>query len=212
VKRHLSALLLSLGLSTGIGAPAAAYPVDCAILLCLAGGWPSSAECSHARAVFIQRITPWPIEPPLQIWNCPMRARFPAEKRKTERLFDISIRSELVPLVSIPEMPWALQLVQDRADVDISGPEFDFVRSVHVYQITYRERVSERGACIQRDNILVGSYDGQGAFSWARGGLEDVPPASDMKSGKGCGDYFYRSVLVDWQDHEGTYGYEEVQY
>ena len=53
-------------------AASSAYPVDCAILLCLAGGWPASAECSHARAVFIRRITPWPIEPPLQIWRCPM--------------------------------------------------------------------------------------------------------------------------------------------
>jgi len=42
---------------------ARAYQVDCAILLCLAGGWPASAECAHARAVFIRRITPWPIEP-----------------------------------------------------------------------------------------------------------------------------------------------------
>ena len=30
---------------------AKAYQVDCAILLCLAGGWPASAECAHARAV-----------------------------------------------------------------------------------------------------------------------------------------------------------------
>lgn len=33
--------------------PAQAYQVDCAILLCLAGGWPASAPCAHARAVFI---------------------------------------------------------------------------------------------------------------------------------------------------------------
>ncbi len=51
---------------------AKAYQADCAILLCLAGGWPASTECAHARAVFIRRITPWPIEPPLQIWRCPM--------------------------------------------------------------------------------------------------------------------------------------------
>ncbi len=35
--------------------PAKAYRVDCAILLGLAGGWPASAECAHARAVFIGR-------------------------------------------------------------------------------------------------------------------------------------------------------------
>ena len=49
-----------------------AYPIDCAILLCLAGGFPASAECSAAKAELIRRITPWPVEPPLQLWRCPM--------------------------------------------------------------------------------------------------------------------------------------------
>ena len=49
-----------------------AYPIDCAILLCLSGGWPASTECSSAKAEVIRRVTPTPIEPPLQIWRCPM--------------------------------------------------------------------------------------------------------------------------------------------
>lgn len=53
---------------------ASAYPIDCAILLCLAGGFPASAECTAAKAEVIRRITPWPVEPPLQLWNCPMQA------------------------------------------------------------------------------------------------------------------------------------------
>ena len=97
MKHLLPALLLGLGLSTATVIPAAAYPVDCAILLCLAGGWPASAECGHARAVFIRRITPWPIEPPLQIWNCPMRANFRSELRPIERLYDIALRGDLLP-------------------------------------------------------------------------------------------------------------------
>lgn len=64
----------AVGLAMSAPAPATAYPIDCAILLCLAGGFPSSAECSAAQAEFIRRITPWPIEPPLQLWNCPMRS------------------------------------------------------------------------------------------------------------------------------------------
>lgn len=51
---------------------ASAYPIDCAILLCMAGGFPASAECSAAKAEVIRRITPWPVEPPLQLWRCPM--------------------------------------------------------------------------------------------------------------------------------------------
>ena len=51
-----------------------AYPIDCAILLCMAGGFPTSAECTAAKIEMIRRVTPWPVEPPLQLWNCPLRA------------------------------------------------------------------------------------------------------------------------------------------
>lgn len=51
---------------------ATAYPIDCAILLCMAGRFPASTECSAAKAEVIRRITPWPVEPPLQLWRCPM--------------------------------------------------------------------------------------------------------------------------------------------
>ena len=51
-----------------------AYSIDCAILLCLAGGFPTSVECTAARIEMIRRVTPWPVEPPLQLWNCPLRA------------------------------------------------------------------------------------------------------------------------------------------
>ena len=41
-------------------AQAQSYQIDCAILLCLSGGWPASVPCARARAEFIRRITPWP--------------------------------------------------------------------------------------------------------------------------------------------------------
>lgn len=74
MRSKLFAMMLG-GAATVATAPVSnAYPIDCAILLCLAGGFPASAECSAAKAEFIRRITPWPIEPPLQLWNCPMRS------------------------------------------------------------------------------------------------------------------------------------------
>jgi hypothetical protein len=205
-------MLLSLGLSTAVVSPAAAYPVDCAILLCLAGGWPASAECAHARAVFIRRITPWPIEPPLQIWNCPMRASFQQEEYSMERLFDISVRGEPTPLVSIPEMPWALQLVQDRADVDISDPAFDFVRSIRVFEITYQQRRNQHGDCNSWGVVYVGTYGSQGDYSRRRSSVSAVPAASDLAVPADCRDYRHRSVFVEWRDYEGSYGHEEVHY
>ena len=67
-------LAFSLSAATMQALPVTAYPIDCAIVLCLPGGFPASAECSAAKAEVIRRITPWPIEPPLQLWNCPMNA------------------------------------------------------------------------------------------------------------------------------------------
>lgn len=212
MKRHFPTLLLGLGLSTAVITPAVAYPVDCAILLCLAGGWPASAECAHARAVFIRRITPWPIEPPLQIWNCPMRASFRGEAKPIERLFDIAVRSEPVPLVSVPETPVAPQLVQDQADVDISDPAFDFVRSIRVFEITYQQRRNRDGDCNSWGTVYMGTYGAQGQYSRRRSSVAAVPGASDLNVPADCRNYRHRSVFVEWRDYEGTYGFEEVHY
>lgn len=46
---------------------ARAYDMDCAIMLCMAGGFPTSAVCSAAYAEMIRRITPWPVRPPFGI-------------------------------------------------------------------------------------------------------------------------------------------------
>ena len=212
MKRHLPALLLGIGLSTAIVTPAAAYPVDCAILLCLAGGFPASTECAHARAVFIRRITPWPIEPPLQIWNCPMRAGFRGEAQPTERLFDIVLRSDPAPLASVPETPMALQPVQGRADVDISGPAFDFVRSIRVFEITYQQHRNRDGGCKSSESVYLGSYGAQGKYRRRRSSVSAVPAASDLSVPADCLGYRHRSVFVEWRDAEGAYDHEEVHY
>jgi hypothetical protein len=97
VRNLLKMVLLALAL-VGSTAPtrtrAQTYPIDCAILLCLSGGWPASVPCALARAEFIRRITPWPVEPPLQIWRCPMGASFegPPMSRATERVIEALFR------------------------------------------------------------------------------------------------------------------------
>jgi hypothetical protein len=204
--------LAATAVSLSLAVPAAAYPVDCAIQLCLAGGWPASAECAHARTVFIARITPWPVEPPLQIWNCPMRASLRGEAKPIERLLDIAVRGEPVPLVSIPETPWAPQLVQDRADVDISDPAFDFVRSIRVFEITYQQRRSSDGDCNSWGAVYMGTYGAQGEYGRRRSSVSAVPTASDLAVPADCRSYWHRSVFVEWRDYEGSYGHEEVHY
>ena len=205
-----AATLAATAVSLSLATPAAAYPVDCAILLCLAGGWPASAECAHARTVFIARITPWPVEPPLQIWNCPMRSTFRGEAKPIERLLDVGVRGE--PLVSIPATPWVLQLVQDRADVDISDPAFDFVRSIRVFEITYQQRRNSDGDCNSWGAVYMGSYGSQGDYSRRRSSVSAVPTASDLAVPADCRSYWHRSVFVEWRDYQDSYGHEEVHY
>ena len=209
----LSAGLISLSATMLLPTRAAAYPVDCAILLCLAGGWPASAECAHARAVFIARITPWPIEPPLQIWNCPMRASFPATERPLDKIMDIAFHAENArPLISKPGDLSDLLRVQDAADVDISDPAFDFVRSIRVFEITYQQHRTSDGDCNTWSAVYEGSYGEQGDYVRRRSSPAAIPEASDFSNPPSCGTYRHRSVFVEWRDYEGTYGHEEVHY
>ena len=198
----------------GNAVPAQAYPVDCAILLCLAGGWPASAPCAHARAVFIRRITPWPVEPPLQIWRCPMGVSLnsPATPSPRERLTDIAAYT--VPSISLPDLSLPLLPVQadEQADVDISGGAFDFVRSIRVYHIQFSQREDRDGDCIRSDPTRLGSYGVQGDYRWSRSSVAQVPPASALPRPLHCASVSFRAVFVDWRDHAGNYGFEEVRY
>ena len=220
------------------------YPIDCAILLCLSGGWPTSVPCSRARAEFIRRITPWPVEPPLQIWRCPMGAAFQLESDigTGGRIYDILFDGLRRPLPqTFPDTPLqdtgipgpavlrrtgaeidqlpeglALRLVQDRADIDISGPEFNFVRSIRVFDVRYaRQRESGRdGDCNRSAVVVIGTYGTQGDFSWQRSSTGALPEAHVglERWGDHCPSIYHRSVFVDWRDYEGNYGFEQVNY
>jgi hypothetical protein len=214
VRTAAAAAAITVSSLVGSVEPAQAYQVDCAILLCLAGGWPASAPCAHARAVFIRRITPWPIEPPLQIWRCPMGASFnaPAPLSPMERLYDIAFQE--VPQASVPQAPLPLIQVQsdEHADIDISGDAFDFVRSIRVFHIQVGQRETDSGHCIRTGTVRIGSYGEQGEYRWTNSSVEQVPPASALPRTAGCSWRRYRAVFVDWRDQVGNYGFEEVRY
>ena len=202
----LGATALSL-VSLTIAPRAQAYPVDCAILLCLAGGWPASAECNHARAVFIRRITPWPIEPPLQIWNCPMGiAAHEPLRGPIPRVWDANGDTS----ANLAELILA-QVIDGHADIDISGTAFDFVRSIRVWDVRYyehRER-GENGDCSERFFMRLGTYGTQGDFAW-----QNTQPGSAptwVLPSRRCGTW-RRGVGVEWEDHEGNHGHEWVSY
>jgi len=242
--------LTAVSICLGFGASqtnAQSYQIDCAILLCLSGGWPASTPCARARAEFVRRIKPWPVEPPLQIWRCPMGASLQAPNTTTPltRLWDILAPDALPRNQSIPQISGELRptVVQTAvyhsdgsssarlpdgfslnfaqatagADIDISGPEFNFVRSIRVYNVTYATQVEagSEGDCNRNFSLRIGTYGTQGDFRWSRGSSPRQLPEDHVgleRYGEHCPGIFHRSVFVDWRDYEGNYGFEQVNY
>ena len=243
-KKFLPSVAVALTVtSTSLPMPGRAqtYPIDCAILLCLSGGWPASDPCARARAEFIRRITPWPVEPPLQIWRCPMGASYetaPAPN-SVNRIFEAFLQNNRTgPRQSFPardtvepiEAAWRtpeatdylvpddqpLRFIQDRADIDISGPEFNFGRSIRVFDVRYaRQHESGRdGDCNRSATVVLGTYGTQGDFAWQMSSVTALPSAHIglERWGQNCPGIYHRSVFVDWRDYEGNYGFEQVNY
>lgn len=219
-------------LSVPMPARAQTYPIDCAILLCLFGGWPASVPCARARAEFIKRITPWPVEPPLQIWRCPMGVSY-APKIPTNQTTQVIKTSQPRHAAFMGELGYTfwdatkrradvfgqspfLCFVQDRADIDISGPEFNFVRSIRVFDVRFASQriAGENDQCRRFALVYLGTYGTQGEFTWTVSSPAELPEAHVGLEGWGsdCPNVYDRSVFVDWRDFEGEYGFEQVQY
>ena len=135
MKRRVTFLtILALATTVWTTAPrrAEAYQIDCAILLCLAGGFPPSEPCARARAEMIRRITPWPIEPPLRLWRCPMRAGFmgpgmrPGIGTVTEAYFIP------IPVPLVDGAPDPVPKVWQAFGEDVT----DYVMAIKVYDMT----------------------------------------------------------------------------
>jgi hypothetical protein len=142
-----------------------------------------------------------------------MRASFHSEQRAIERLFDIAFRDDMPPpALSLPGVAAAPILVDAQADVDISDPVFDFVRSIRVFEITYHQQHNPHDGCERWGSVFLGTYGEQGDYSRRRSNISAVPEASELKIPENCISYRHRSVFVDWRDYAGTYGHVEVQY
>ena len=110
---------------------------------------------------------------------------------------------------------FALQLIQDRADIDISGQEFNFVRSIRVFDVNAHQRETGRDRdCTRSGSVRLGSYGTQGDFHWTRSSVGDLPVAhiGTERWGSTCPVVWHRSVFVEWRDYAGNYGYEQVNY
>ena len=99
------------------------------------------------------------------------------------------------------------------ADIDISGREFDFVRSIRVWHVAfYRHNLSNRhNTCRELYQIQLGTYGTQGDYRWLRATPQMVPAWMGMSRACSPGS-FYRAVGVEWTDHLGNPGHEVVRY
>jgi hypothetical protein len=203
----LAALLCSAGLVAS-PRPAAAYQIDCAILLCLAGGFPPSEPCARARAEIIRRITPWPIEPPLQLWRCPMRAEFwPTGSDGSLKLIDLRYLAHSQSLAfEPPSVTEPLPVLDSQIE--------DYLSAIKVYHLRYSRSYNSRsGNCNVFARLEVGSYDPDGTFSWARRRpLRETPVWLFETSYSRCSNVWFRGVGMEWRDYEGVKGTEVVKY
>ncbi|MDN5788652.1 hypothetical protein [Pseudorhodobacter sp.] len=161
-----------------IATPIQAYPIDCAILLCLAGGFPPSVECSAAKAEFIRRITPWPIEPPLQLWRCPM-----------------GLNPQVGSLVG------AVNFGPDGLTPDIRRYR-DAIEIYHVIAFGIEREGRDNEHTV--DVAEFGSYDIAGHFYWQRSSFGSGPAwLHEIAGGVEPSYRKIRGVGLRFQDHEG---------
>ncbi len=234
-RNRTRAKALAVALAALPATQASAYPIDCAIFLCLAGGWPSSADCAAAKAEFIRRITPYPVEPPLQLWRCPMNtSHSPSDLGPMERLEAIK-RTSASPVPELPSDDTAKPLLVDaaisieeiqshhgqygdgfqatRISVDLSSSDFDVVRSIRVWDVrhySYRRR-SREGDCERSLDLVIGTYDDNTNFRWSERAPAPIP--SWLPLGNRCEPpSYFRGVGVEWTDTFGFSDYELIRY
>jgi len=202
----MKSILVALALLQLQSTPADAYQIDCAILLCLAGGFPPSAPCAAAKVEMIRRITPWPIEPPLQLWRCPMRAGFgigaEAQKRTPMAIsYDDTLRAR-------PSRDWSAMQIIPIYDAQIES----FLAAIKVYDLTYRRHSGHDGECKVTARLQIGSYDALGNFAWHRASARLSPAWLFETQYSQCSQASFRGVGLRWEDYEGIESHQVVRY
>ena len=209
-----AAMTASLIVGGGNIAQAQGAPIDCSIILCLAGGWPASAECTKAKAVFIARITPVPVVAPVQPWNCPMIADAgsgPEHLFPLQRLYQATVYQEDQNVHGMVDTVIKAQLTPGS---DFSGSDYDFIRTIRVWQVRFRQSVNKDGECRDFDNSRLGTYGHLMDYAWTPTRLASIPARFGLHVPicNGNSAQSVRAVVVEWESYEGVPGFEVVNY
>lgn len=123
-----------------------------------------------------------------------------------------------MPQIGVADaLPFPWVQASQQADIDISGPEFNFVRSIKVWDIQFyshrRVGSDENGGCQEQAGIRLGSYNTQGAYSWTTVRMDNLPSWLSTTIPRSCTPPSqYRGIGIEWQDFEGNHDFEIVRY
>ena len=166
--------------------PAKAYDMDCAIMLCMAGGFPPSAVCAAAYAEMIRRITPWPSRPPFGVCTF---AAVPVELGGPGGEGELDI--------SIPEYAWLRR-----------------TRVLWFYGRSYEPRDEPRQwdwhirSCDHENTNCRYLIRVHGSHTpWPASFVSENDQTLDYPGGGVM--FFRRAVMVEYGDYEGTMGHSE---
>jgi hypothetical protein len=182
-------LVLSVVILPVTAKPSRAYDMDCAIMLCMAGGFPSSAVCSAAYATMIRRITPWPVRPPFGICTfaaVPIELGGPGGEGEVD--------------ISLPEYAW---LRRTRVLWFRGYAQRDRDDEI-VYWIWWINACDHENAnCRRHLRIVDGAAPWSGSFVSPNGQSIPYPVRG------GSGSYHTRAVMVEFGDYEGNLDHSE---
>lgn len=178
-------LTLTIVVFTGFGLPqkARAYDIDCAIMLCMAGGFPPSAVCARAYRTMIRRITPWPSRPPFGICTY---AAVPVVLGGPGGTDDLD--------TTIPDYEWL-----NRTHVIwFYGRSYTPRDDPRQWNWTIRSCDRENHTCHYIQRVHGSHRPWSGTFIAESGQVIALPV------GRGYGNYSVRSIMVEYGDFEGN--------
>jgi hypothetical protein len=165
---------------------ARAYDIDCAILLCMAGGFPPSAVCAQAYSTMIRRIMPWPSLPPFGICSF---AALPVDLGGPggEGTLDMSL----------PEYNWLNQTHV----IWFTGRGYKPKDQPYQWDWSLRSCDRENRICRYLQTV-TGSYTPWPETLIAESGQAIAMPAAS-------GTAFGRAILVEYGDYNGNMGHSD---
>ncbi|SEQ94178.1 hypothetical protein [Thalassovita taeanensis] len=179
----------AIGVMAALGAPekARAYDIDCAIMLCMAGGFPPSAVCARAYRTMIRRITPWPSLPPFGVCTF---AHVPVE------LGGPGGEGELD--TSLPEYEWL-----NRTHVIwFTGQSYETRDDGRKWRWSIKSCDRENRICRYIQRVSGADRPWSETFISEGGQVVKFPS-------RGRGEFYTRGILVEYGDYEGNMGHSE---